>query len=138
MSKMSKMSKITNIYDKVSESDCHAYIKPLEYDMITSIVYTDGYELKHVTNLSKKRIHFKTDEIYIRFVIHYIKKILMKLPDLRKVKIYIKTFDKNNIIHQLIVSVCDFIGSIYQIKINKDAIFIYVQYENEIKFIGTI
>jgi hypothetical protein len=63
----------------------------------------------------------------------------MKLPDLRKAKIYIRTFDKNNIIHQFILTVYDYIADLLKMKYDIDhIIFIYIQYENEIKFIGNV
>jgi len=46
-------------------------------------------------------MYFKTESLYMYYVIDHIKKILMKLPDLRKAKIYIRTFDKNNIVNNL-------------------------------------
>jgi hypothetical protein len=83
---------------------------------------------------------FKSETKYIYYVIHYIKEnILMKLPDLRRAKIYIRTFDKNNVIHQFILSVGEFISDLLKLKFTMDqTIFIYIQYKNEIKFIGNI
>jgi hypothetical protein len=122
------------------ESDCHVHIKPLAYDMVTGKVhYSDPYKLERVTNLSKKRMYFKTESAYIYYVIDHIKNILMKLPDLRKAKIYIKTFDKNNIIHQFILTIYDYIADLLKMKFNMEhIIFIYIQYGNEIKFIGNV
>lgn len=122
------------------ESDCHVHIKPLEYDMVTAKVhYSDPYKLKRVTNLSKKRMYFKTEAAYIYYVIDHIKKILMKLPDLRKAKIFIKTFDKKNIIHQFILTIYDYIADLLKMKFDiEHIIFIYIQYGNQIKFIGNV
>jgi hypothetical protein len=83
---------------------------------------------------------FKTELQYWYYVINHIKeKILIKLPDLRKAKIYINTFDKKNVIHQFILSVAEFIGDLLKKKfVMNEMIFIYVQYGNDIKFIGNV
>jgi len=125
------------------ESDCHIHIKPLAplaYDMVIGKVhYSDPYKLHGVTNISKKRMYFKTERLYMYYVIDHIKNILMKLPDLRKAKIYIKTFDKGNIIHQFILTIYDYIADLLKMKFNMEhIIFIYIQYGNEIKFIGNV
>ena len=125
----------------MNESDCHIHIKPLAYDMVRGKVHysKDPYKLERVTNISKKRMYFKTETLYMYYVIDHIKKILMKLPDLRKAKIYIRTFDKNNIIHQFILTIYDYIADLLKIKFNMEhIIFIYIQYGNEIKFIGNV
>ena len=125
----------------MNESDCHVHIKPLAYDMVRGKVHysKDPYKLERVTNISKKRMYFKTETLYMYYVIDHIKKILMKLPDLRKAKIYIRTFDKNNIIHQFILTIYDYIADLLKMKFNMEhIIFIYIQYGHEIKFIGNI
>ena len=103
-----------------------------------TIEYTNPATLKQVHNLKHKRMFFKTEKAYLYYYINYLKEnILMKLPELRKAKIYIKLFDKNNLIHQLIVSVNEFIQNALKLTYSDKNIFIYVQYGNEIKFIGT-
>ena len=123
------------------ESDCHVHIKPLTYDMVRGKVHysKDPYKLERITNISKKRMYFKTETAYMYYVIDHIKKILMKLPDLRKAKIYIRTFDKNNIIHQFILTIYDYIADLLKMKFDMEhIIFIYIQYGHEIKFIGNV
>ena len=127
--------------DSICESDCHVHIKPLAYDMVRGKVHysKDPYKLERVTNISKKRMYFKTETLYMYYVIDHIKRILMKLPDLRKAKIYIKTFDKKNIIHQFILTIYDYIADLLKMKFNMEhIIFIYIQYGNEIKIIGNV
>lgn len=127
--------------DSICESDCHVHIKPLAYDMVRGNVHysKDPYKLEQVTNISKKRIYFKTEIAYIYYVIDHIKRILMKLPDLRKAKIYIRTFDKKNIIHQFILTIYDYIADLLKMKFDiNHIIFIYIQYGHEIKFIGNV
>ena len=127
--------------ESICESDCHVHIKPLAYDMVRGKVHysKDPYKLERVTNISKKRMYFKTETLYMYYVIDHIKTILIKLPDLRKAKIYIKTFDKKNIIHQFILTIYDYIADLLKLKFDiNHIIFIYIQYGNEIKFIGNI
>jgi hypothetical protein len=83
---------------------------------------------------------FKTEIQYWYYVINYIKEtILIKLPNLRRAKIYINTFDKKNVIHQFILSVSEFIGDLLKKKfVLNEMIFIYIQYGHEIKFIGNV
>ena len=127
--------------DSICESDCHVHTKPLAYDMVRGRVQysKDPYKLHGVTNISKKRMYFKTELAYMYYVIDHIKKILMKLPDLRKAKIYIRTFDKNNILHQFILTIYDYIGNLLKMKFDiEHIVFIYIQYGHEIKFIGNV
>ena len=123
--------------------DCHSYSHPVCYDIVTSTVYYKNPSnpvIDHVENLKKYRMKFKTELKYWYYVINYIKEtVLIKLPNLRKAKIYINTFDKNNVIHQFILSVTEFIGDLLKKKfILHQTIFVYVQYGYEIKFIGNI
>ena len=124
-----------------SQSDCHVYTKPLSYDFVQGKVYYSAkLEINRIEDLKKYRMKFKTELHYWYYVINYIKeKVLIKLPDLRRAKIHIKTFDKNNIIHQFILTVGEYISNLLKRKfISKHIIFIYVQYDNKIKFIGNV
>lgn len=129
----------------MAQSDCHVYTHPrlISYDFVEAKVYCENSEkpqIKHIAELKQYRIKFKTDLQYWYYVINYIKeKILINLPDLRRARIYINTFNKNNVIHQFILSVSDFINKILkkQFVLNQ-VIFIYIQYEHEIKFIGNV
>jgi len=127
----------------IPHSDCHSYTRPLSYDIVTSTVYysnSDNPIMDHVVNLSKIRMSFSSESKYIYYVIHYIKEnILMKLPDLRRAKIYINTFNKKNVIHRFILSVSEFVSDLLKLKFTFDqSIFIYIRYGNKIKFIGNI
>ena len=103
-----------------------------------TVEYSKPFTLKHVHNFKQTQMFFKTEKAYLYYYVNYLKEnILIKLPDLRKAQLYIKLFDKNNLIHQLIVSVNDFIQIALKLTYSKSRIFIYVQYGNEIKFIGT-
>jgi ribosome-binding factor A len=131
---------------RVSESrvsDCHVYTRPLSYDFADAKVYyqnSSKLKINRIEDLKTYRMKFKTELQYWYYVINHIKeKVLIKLPDLRKAKIFINTFDTNNVIHQFILTVAEFIGNLLkkQFVLNK-VIFIYIQYENKIKFIGNV
>ena len=127
----------------IPHSDCHSYTHPLCYDIVTAKVYYENSTkpiINHIEDLKKYRMRFKTELQYWYYVINYIKEtVLIKLPNLRKAKIYINTFDKNNIMHQFILSVSEYIGDLLKLKFTwSQTIFIYIQYGNQIKFIGNI
>lgn len=124
-------------------SDCHVYTHPLRYDFVEARVYyqnSSKLKIDRIENLKQYRMKFKTEMHYWYYVINHIKeKILIKLPNLRKARIYINTFDKNNVIHQFILNVAEFIANIIKKPFVLDqVIFIYIQYENQIKFIGNV
>jgi quinolinate synthase len=125
------------------QSDCHVYTHPRCYDFVEAKVYFKNSEkpmIERISDLKQYRMKFKTELQYWYYVINHIKeKILIKLPDLRRAKIYINTFDKKNVIHQFILSVAEFIGDLLKKKfVLNQVIFIYVQYDNKIKFIGNV
>jgi hypothetical protein len=127
----------------MAHSDCHSYTHPLSYDIITSNVYYENSTkpiIKHIKDLKKYRMKFKTELQYWYYIINYIKEtVLIKLPNLRKAKIYMNTFDKNNVMHQFILSVSEYISDLLKVKFDlSHTIFIYIQYGNQIKFIGNI
>ena len=127
----------------MAHSDCHSYTHPLCYDMVTSNVYYENSTkpiINHIKDLKKYRMKFKTELQYWYYVINYIKEtVLIKLPNLRKAKIYMNTFDKNNVMHQFILSVSEYISDLLKVKFDlSHTIFIYIQYGNQIKFIGNV
>ena len=127
----------------MAHSDCHVYTHPRCYDFVEAKVYFKNSEkpiIERISDLKQYRMKFKTELQYWYYVINHIKeKILIKLPDLRRAKIYINTFDKKNVIHQFILSVAEFIGDLLKKKfVLNQVIFIYVQYDNKIKFIGNV
>jgi hypothetical protein len=124
-------------------SDCHVYTHPLSYNFVSAKVYYQNsakLEINRIEDLKQYRMKFKTQLHYWYYVINHIKEnVLIKLPDLRKAKIYINTFDKNNVIHQFILNVAEFIANILKKPFVLDqVIFIYIQCENQIKFIGNV
>jgi len=127
----------------MAQSDCHVYTRPLCYEFVSTKVYYKNSAtplLERIEDLKNYRMKFKTERQYWYYVVNYIKEnILIKLPNLRLAKIYINTFDKNNVIHQFIISVGEFISNLLkrECKMN-EMIFIYIQYGHEIKFIGNV
>jgi hypothetical protein len=131
----------TSVFMAQSQSDCHVYTPLLSYDFVDAkVYYSPNLEINRIEDLKQYRMKFKTELHYWYYVINHIKeKVLIKLPDLRRAQIHIKTFDKNNIIHQFILTVGEYISNLLKRNfISKYTIFIYVQYENEIKFIGNV
>jgi len=127
----------------MAQSDCHVYAHPRCYDFVEAKVYYKNSEkpiFERISDLKQYRMKFKTELQYWYYVINHIKeKILIKLPDLRRARIYINTFDKKNIIHQFILSVAEFISNMLKKQfVMNQMIFIYVQYDNKIKFIGNV
>lgn len=125
----------------MAQSDCHIYTKPLSYDFVQAkVYYSPKLEINRIEDLKQYRMKFKNELQYWYYVINYIKeKVLIKLPDLRRAKIHIKIFDKNNIIHQFILTVGEYISNLLKRKfMSKYTIFIYVQYGSQIKFIGNV
>ena len=133
----------SDMVQSMPQSDCHVYTRQLYYDFVEAKVYYENSSkpiIKHIADLKQYRMKFKTELQYWYYVINHIKeKILIKLPDLRRAKIYINTFDKNNVIHQFILSVAEFISNILKKPfVLNQVIFIYIQYGSEIKFIGNV
>ena len=127
----------------MAQSDCHIYTHPRCYDFVEAKVYYKNSEkliFERISDLKQYRMKFKTELQYWYYVINHIKeKILIKLPDLRRAKIYINTFDKKNVIHQFILSVGEFISNMLKKKfVMNEMIFIYIRYGNDIKFIGNV
>jgi len=125
----------------MTQSDCHVYTRQLSYDFVEGkVYYSTKLEINRIEDLKQYRMKFKNEMQYWYYVINNIKeKVLIKLPDLRRAKIHIKTFDKNNMIHQFILTVGEYISNLLKKKfISKYTIFIYVQYDNQIKFIGNV
>lgn len=86
--------------------------------------------------------HFKSTEKYINVIINYIKDNIIKYcDDLRKVKIYINIFDKNNIFHRLILNVSNIICDLLKIERQIDfkrTIFIFIHDKDKILFCANL
>ena len=93
-------------------------------------------------NLEKEIFYCKNDVEYMRRFIEHIKdKVIKKCKNLSSVKIMIAIFDKNNIIHRLMIVVATMMRNLLKIKekINfYKTIVVIIQYEGEDVFMGNL
>jgi hypothetical protein len=91
-------------------------------------------------NLEKEIIYCKNDVDYIRGFIEHIKeRVIKKCKNLSSVKIMLATFDKNNLMHKIIIVISNMMKKLLQIKekVNiYESIFVVIEYENQIIFTG--
>jgi hypothetical protein len=68
-------------------------------------------------NLEKEIIYCKNDVDYIKSFIEHIKeKVIKKCKNLKSVKIMLATFDKNNLIHKIIIIIVNMMKDLLKIK----------------------
>jgi hypothetical protein len=95
-----------------------------------------------VDNLEKEIIYCKNDVDYIKKFIEHIKeRVIKKCKNLNSVKIILSTFDKNNIIHKLMVVVTNMMKNLLKIKekINLyKSIIVFIEYEGQNIFMGNL
>ena len=95
-----------------------------------------------IDNLEKEIIYCKNDVDYIRSFIEHIKeRVIKKCKNLSSVKIILATFDKNNIIHKLMIVITRMIHSLLKIKEKVNlykSIIVFIEYEEEMIFIGDL
>jgi hypothetical protein len=93
-------------------------------------------------NLEKEIIYCKNEVDYIRAFIENIKeRVIKKCKNLSSVKIILSTFDKNNIIHKLMVVITNMMWNLLKIKekINLyKSIIVFIEYEGQPVFIGDL
>lgn len=110
-------------------------------DALVKYTHPD-YNISDVKITNNKVIKFKSTEIYINYMINFIKdKIIKYCKDLRYVKIYINVFNKDNIIHRFFLTVYNIINDLQKKKqiINfKKNIIIVVIENKKLKFFGNI
>jgi hypothetical protein len=91
-------------------------------------------------NLEKEIIYCKNDVDYIKGFIEHIKeRVIKKCKNLTSVKIMLATFDKNNLMHKIIIVISNMMKKLLQIKekVNiYESIFVVIEYENQIIFTG--
>jgi hypothetical protein len=95
-----------------------------------------------IDNLEKEIIYCKNDIDYIKSFIEYIKeKVIKKCKNLSSVKIMLATFDKNNIIHKIIIFVANIMKNLLKIKDKLNiykSIIVVIEYEGQTVFIGDL
>jgi hypothetical protein len=93
-------------------------------------------------NLEKEIIYCKNDVDYIRTFIEHIKdKVIKKCKNLNSVNIILSIFDKNNIIHRLMVVITTMMHNLLKIKQKKNfykSIIVFVEYEGQPVFVGDL
>lgn len=93
-------------------------------------------------NLEKEIIYCKNDVDYIKSFIEHIKeRVIKKCKNLNSVKIMLATFDKNNLIHKMIIVISKMMKKLLKIKemVNiYKSIFVVIQYEGQTVFIGDL
>jgi hypothetical protein len=91
-------------------------------------------------NLEKELFYCKNEIDYIRCFIDNIKeRVIKKCKNLSSVKIILATFDKNNILHKLMVVISNIMRNLLKIKENINlykSIIVFIEYEGKNVFIG--
>jgi len=103
----------------------------------------NDYEITNITDIVKEINFYYNSTQYIMAFIEMLKdKVIRLLPVLNKVQIIIGIFDKNNILHYLIVESYYIICNILQNEFKKrnfyKSIFTIIKYNNNIVFIGEL
>jgi hypothetical protein len=128
-----KLQNILNMTDFAADCvSCKVYYKPGLFD----------HDVERLENIHHKIRHFKDSDHYIKGFIDHIKhNVIKKFPNLSLIEIVISVFDKNNILHRLMVTVANMLQDILKIKDKfdtKNTVFVMVAYENKIVFTGTL
>jgi hypothetical protein len=96
----------------------------------------------NVDNLEKEISYCKNDVDYIKGFIEYIKeRVIKKCKNLNSVKIMLATFDKNNLIHKIIIVLANMMKNLLKIKEKVDiykSIFVVIEYEGQSVFMGDL
>jgi hypothetical protein len=91
-------------------------------------------------NLEKEIIYCKNDVDYIKSFIDHIKeKVIKKCKNLSSVKIMLATFDKNNLMHKIIIVIANMMKNLLKIKEKVNiykSIFVVIEYEGQTVFMG--
>jgi hypothetical protein len=110
-----------------------------------SVYYKSGfldYEVAKLDNIQQELEYYKNTDAYIKGFIDYIKQnVIKKVKNLNSVKIELAIFDKDVILHRLIITVANMIKDILKCKEKIDfykSVIVRVQYENETVFMGNI
>ena len=103
----------------------------------------DEYEITNITYIVKKIDFCYNSTQYIMIFIEMLKdKVIRLLPNLNKVQIIIGIFDKNNILHRLIVEsyniICNILQNEFKEKNFYKSIFAIIKYNSNIVFMGEI
>ena len=93
-------------------------------------------------NLEKEIIYCRNEVDYIKgFIDHIKERVIKKCKNLSSVKIMLATFDKNNMMHKIMIFISDMMKKLLQIKekVNiYESIIIIIEYEEQTAFIGEL
>ena len=103
----------------------------------------DDYEIINVTDIVKEINYcYDSTQYIIRFIEMLKDRVIRLLPHLNKVKIMIGVFDKDNVLHRLIVGayyvICNILKREVKIKSFYKSIFTIIEYEGNIVFMGEL
>ena len=92
-----------------------------------------------VQNVVTKKLKITSFTQYVHGFIRGLKKILREIDNLNDVTVHISGLDRNNSIHEWIVSVNDIINEMLSLNIQLDrTVFIYIRKKHEILFLGSM
>lgn len=108
----------------------------------TSIL-KDDCELINVTDITREIGYcYGSDQYIMRFIEILKDRIIRYLPELDKVQIILGIFDKNKMLHRLMVGVLHLINKILKRGLNEKklykSILTIIKYKNEVVFIGDL
>ena len=93
-------------------------------------------------NLEKEIIYCRNEVDYIKgFIDHIKERVIKKCKNLSSVKIMLATFDKNNMMHKIMIFISDMMTKLLQIKkkVNiYESIIVIIEYEGQTAFIGEL
>jgi hypothetical protein len=103
----------------------------------------DDFEIINVIDIEREIKYCFDSTQYIMSFIEILKhRVIRLLPDLNKVKITIGVFDKDNVLHRLMVGAYYIISNILRREIKRKSfyktIFTIIEYEGNIVFMGDI
>jgi hypothetical protein len=103
----------------------------------------DDFEIADVIDVEREMNYCSDSTQYIMAFINMLKhKVIRLLPDLNKVQISIGIFDKNNVLHRLMVGayciICNILKRPIKRKSIYKSIFTIVEYEGAVIFMGEL
>jgi len=105
-------------------------------------IFENDFEIIDLKDIKRERSQCYGELQYIKNFIEVMKeRVIRKLPQLNKVKITLGIFDKNNVIHRLMVSTFQMLFKILKIekKINLyKSIIVIIEYEGNVVFSGSL
>jgi hypothetical protein len=92
-----------------------------------------------VQNVVSKKLKVTTFSQYVHGFIRGLKKILRKIDNLKDVSVHISGLDRNNTIHEWIISANDIVNEMLSLNVHLDrTVFIYIRKRTQILFLGSM